>query len=182
MVWDPTLPLDRDPGGPPSPTKKVMTIELEGTFQNGENPGVPRDLLSFETFSPHSPVHIVIGRSHTGETPVLAYPIFSERALSEARAHAAQLITEDNYEKYSYILHEVMYPTIRNLIREENELFGERETPVLMDNGTNPMGTSYTVKGKVSEYGGSLAIEGAVIEDNRDYPALTMRVLSSHVD
>lgn len=179
MVWDPTLPLDRDSGGPSSSKKQVMTIELEGTFKNGENPGMPRDLLSFETFSRHSPVHIVIGHSHTGDTPVLAYPIFSERALSEARAHAAELITNGNFEKYSFILHEVMYPAIRDLIKAENELFGERETPILSDNGTDPMGTSFAVRGQVSEWAGELAIDGAVLEDNREYPSLTMRILSA---
>lgn len=179
MVWDPTLPLDRDSGGPASSQKQVMTIELEGTFKKGENPGMPRDLLSFETFSPHSPVHIVVGHSHTGDTPVLAYPIFSERALSEARAHAAQLITEGDYERYSYILHEVMYPAIRDLIKAENELFGDRETPMLSDNGTDPMGISFAVKGLVSEFVGDLAIDGAVLEDNREYPSLTMRILSA---
>jgi hypothetical protein len=182
MVWDPTLPLDRDSGGPASAKKKVLTIELENTFKDGENPGMPRDLLSFETFSPHSPVHIVVGHSHTGETPVLAYPIFSERALSEARAHAAQLIAEHTYEKYSYVLHEVMYPAIRDLIKAENELFGERETPMLSDNGTDPMGRSFAVKGLVSDFSGALAIDGAVVEDNREHPSLMMRVLSARRD
>lgn len=174
LMWDPVIPLERDTGGDSRGQKKVLTLKLQGTYQAHENPGMPRNLLSYELFSSSAPVSLVIGNSGVGGPFVRAYPVFSDAALAEARHHAAQGIVTNNPGKYSFILHEVIYTHIRDCAEAQQWMVDSQLAPTIRDRGTEPLGKRFAFTAKLTEWGEAFGVRGSVVESNQEYPGLEL--------
>lgn len=174
LMWNPVIPLERDTGGDFKGQKKVLTLKLQGTYQANENPGMPRNLLSYELFSPSAPVSLVIGNSGVGGPFVRAYPVFSDAALAEARQHAAQGIVTNKTDKYSFILHEVIYTHIRECAEAQQWMVDSQLAPTIRDRGTEPLGKRFAFTAKLTEWGRAFGVRGSVVESNQDYPGLEL--------
>lgn len=174
LMWDPVIPLERDTGGDSKGQKKVLTLKLQGTYQANENPGMPRNLLSYEIFSPAAPVSLVIGNSGVGGPFVRAYPVFSDAALAEARHHAAQGIVTNNTDKYSFILHEVIYTHIRERAESQQWMVDSQLAPMIRDRGTEKLGKRFAFTAKLTEWGETFGVRGSVVESHQEYPGLEL--------
>lgn len=174
LMWNPVIPLERERGGESDGRKKVITLSLQGTYERGENPGMPRDLLSFELFSSSAPVSIVLGNSGESGPFVRAYPIFSDEALTQARHHAAQQIRTHDLERYSFIVHEFLYPFIREQADAKSWLVDSQVAPMVRDNGTEARGNSFSILAKVREWGEQIRVKGKIVEAHEEYPGLAI--------
>jgi hypothetical protein len=162
LLWDPIIEDSCSSPSEKEPTKKVLTIDhCAGWYSKGR---MLESVLSVETFSLKAPVAIVIGASSSYETPVRAYPILSEPALSEAREHAARGIRANDFATYSHLLHEVIYPAVGAQVRARSELFGAREIPQISDRGSDPLGETFKLYAYVSEVSSELPIDGIIVE------------------
>lgn len=125
-------------------------------------------VLQVEKFSRNAPVHLLLVPSDTADCPVAIRPIFSGNALTEARRHAAEIISSGNKTDYSFVFHEVLAPEVGKLICGYSSTFGEQETANFRDNGTDPQGGIFLFR--------------ALYEDNQEQVSMSATVLESKED
>jgi hypothetical protein len=105
---------------------------------------------------------------------VRAYPVFSDAALAEARHHAAQGIVTNNTDKYSFILHEVIYTHIRERAESQQWMVDSQLAPTIRDRGTEPLGKRFAFTAKLTEWGEAFGVRGSVVESHQEYPGLEL--------
>jgi hypothetical protein len=176
QVWDPVIPLER--GVEDSREKRTIAAEEIDDPEMGSK--LSSSIFAVERFPKSAPVQIAIIPSDSSEVSVQAIPFFSDSALDAARENAARRVREDD-AVYSYVLDEVVYPAIRSCIREESALFGQREIPELLDEGTSADGKLFQCATFVPmvESTEELHFKGVVVQDGL---RLAMRFLEGGRD
>ena len=140
-VWN-YLPEIERAGRQADPSRK-LTIAPDSTSER-ERGRSPR--ARGEVFAADEPVSFMILPPRTVDAPAYVHPICSEAAFSAALRHAAKVIKRDEVEVASFIRDDVLYPEARKRILEQTRVFGERDTPFLVDQGSPKGGELFRLK------------------------------------